>query len=149
MKIFFTKKQYEALIKLAYLGDWMANSCKTGNERDMEIEEVEQYIYSFAKDFGTENMLEHGERGTIYPTTAFEEKLDTYIDEYDDENFWDELIHTLATRDFVEHYGKDVVAAMEMSERFEKEEPFIQKYEDEFYENGIQKLRLSTNPGCG
>ncbi|MDP3110786.1 MAG: hypothetical protein Q8M71_01635 [Thermodesulfovibrionales bacterium] len=149
MKIFFTKKQYEALIKLAYLGDWMANSCKTGNERDLEIEKVEQYIYSFAKDFGMENLLDQSKRGMIFPTRAFEEKLDTYIDEYDDENFWDELIHSLAMRDFVEHYGKDVVAAMEMSERFEKEEPFIQKYEDEFYENGIQKLRLSTDPGCG
>jgi len=77
MKIFFTKKQYEALIKLVYLGDWMANSCKTGDERDMEIEKVEQYIYSFAKDFGMENLFDQSKRGMIYPTRAFEENLDT------------------------------------------------------------------------
>ena len=127
MKIFFTKKQYETLIKMAYLGSWLANACRTGDDGDMEIEEIEQYIYSFAKDFRLEDLLEQSESGSIYPTRAFEENLDTYIDEYNDENFWDELVHSLARRDFVEHYGKDVVSKMEMSELFEKEELFIQK----------------------
>lgn len=142
MKIFFTKKQYETLIEMAYLGSWLANACKTGDDRDMAIEEIEQYIFSFASDFGMEDLLERSESGSIYPTRTFEEDLGAYIDDYNDENFWDELLHRLARRDFIEHFGEDVVSDMEMSELFEKEEPFIQKYDDEFYENGIQNLRL-------
>jgi len=149
MKIFFSKKQYESLVKLVYLGDWMANSCRTGDDRDLEMEKVEQHIYSFAKDFGMENLFDQNERGSIYPTKDFEESLDKYIDEYNDENFWEDLVHNLARRDFVEHFGKDAVSAMEISERFEKEDPFIQKYEDELCENGIQKLRIVTDPEQG
>lgn len=144
MKIFFTKKQYEALMKMAYLGSWLANACKTGDDRDMEIENLEEYIFSFAKDFGMQEHVEQAEdeKGRIYPTGDFDEMMSEYIDDYNEENFWDELVHSLSRRDFLEHYGKESIEKMEMSERFAKEQPFIDKYEDEFYDNGVQNLRL-------
>lgn len=144
MKIFFTKKQYEALMKMAYLGSWLANACKTGDDRDMEIESIEEYIFSFAKDFGMEEHVEQNEdkKGKVYPTRDFEEMMSEYIDDYNEENFWDELVHSLSGRDFLEHYGKESIEKMEMSERFANEQTFIDKYEDEFYDNGVQNLRI-------
>lgn len=144
MKIFFTKKQYEALMKMAYLGSWLANACKTGADRDMEIENIEEYIFSFARDFGMEAHVDPDEKGKVYPTREFEEMMSEYIDDYNEENFWDELVHSLSGRDFLEQYGKETIEKMEMSERFSKEQPFIDKYEDEFYDNGVKNLRLKV-----
>ena len=79
----------------------------------------------------------------IYPTQDFVESLDDYIDEYNDENFWEDLAHNLAGRDFIEHFGKEAISGMEMAEQFERR--LIEKYEDEFYENGIQNLRIVSN----
>ncbi len=55
MKIELTQKQYEALLKIVYLGSWMASSTK--DEPEMEYEKIEQYILSFAKDFKMENFV--------------------------------------------------------------------------------------------
>jgi len=48
----------------------------------------------------------------------------------------------LARRDFIKEYGEDVIRKMDWKERMEKEHPFIEKYEKEFEENGIENLEL-------
>ena len=55
MKIELTQKQYEALLKIVYLGSWMASSTK--DEPEMEYENIEQRILSFAKKL---SRLKHG-----------------------------------------------------------------------------------------
>jgi len=145
MKIFFTKKQYETLVKLAYLGDWLANAHKAGDGVNAEFEKLEDYIYSFAGDFGIDELFKQGEDGITDPTREFEEMLDPYIDEYNDDNFWETLVNRLARRDFIEHYGQDTVSSMDLAELFEKEEPFLKKYDDEFYANGLKNLYIRND----
>jgi len=130
------------MMKMAYLGGWLANAFKAGDDRDMELEELEDYIFSFAGDFGMEELVEQAENGKVYPTQEYEEMMDEYIDAYNRETFWDDLVNDLARRDFIEHYGKEAIEKMEITELFEKEQPFIEKYENEFYDNGLQNLRL-------
>lgn len=142
MKIFFTKKQYETLVKLAYLGGWIANAHKAGDDVDTEFEKLENYIYSFAEDFGMGDLFRQGEDGITDPTREFEELLDPFIDEYNDENFWETLVNRLARRDLIERYGKEAISKMEIGELFEKEEPFEKKYDDEFYANGLKNLNI-------
>ena len=144
MTIEFTKKQYENLIKLIYLGNWMINAFRI-DEGVKKFEEVTDYIYSFAKDFGLEKYIEYDEKfNKFYPTREFEEDTDIehYMDEYDAETFWDELVHNLATRDFIGKYGEDAIRKMDFKERIEKEEPFIGKYEKEFEKHGIENLEI-------
>lgn len=145
MKIFFSKKQYETLLKLAYLGGWVANSHKAGDDVDTEFEQMEDYINSFAEDFGMGELFRQGEDGIIYPTIEFEEMLDPYIDEYNEENFWETLVNRLARRDFIAQYGEDTVSGMDFAELFEKEEPFLKKYDDEFYANGLKNLYIRND----
>ena len=45
MDIPFTKEQYHELLKIAYLGGWLANSRKTEDELN-DISRIEQHIYS-------------------------------------------------------------------------------------------------------
>lgn len=112
-----------------------------------KFEELEQYIFSFAKDFGFERFVEYDESGkNIFPSSEFEEdeELELYRNEYDDECFWDELIHRLARRDFIKTYGESSIKQMDWKERLQKEDPFVEKYADEFNRNGLEHLEIKS-----
>jgi len=148
MKIELTKEQYKNLIKLVYLGNWIVNSIRSGEEDDKRIEKYEniaQYIYSFSREEGLERYIEFDKQvNRFFPTREFEEDtdLERYRQEYDDEVFWQELIHRLAERDFIKEYGENTIKKMNWRERLEKEQPFIEKYGEEFEESGLMNLEI-------
>lgn len=146
-KIELTKEQFEALLKLVYLGNWLANANRDGSNENPHLEEyekIENYIFSFAEQFGLDEYVdeEEAEKGKFYPTRLFEEETDVQklIEEYDEETFWDELIDRLGDRDFFRHYSKDEIQKMTRDERFEKLYEFIDKWADEINEHGIERL---------
>ncbi len=53
----------------------------------------------------------------------------------------DGLIDRLADRDFSETYG-DSVKRMDQNERFERLSAFVDKYETEVEEHGVDRLRV-------
>jgi hypothetical protein len=149
MDISFTKEQYENLVKLIYLGEWMINGIRT-DDRIKKFEDLEQYIYSFYKDFGLEKYVEYDEKSKkFFPTNELEMESDVegYRLDYEDEVFWDELIDRLARRDFIRQYGEKVIKKMEWKERMEKEDPFIERYDDEFQKHGIERLEIKDDQG--
>jgi hypothetical protein len=144
IKIEFTKAQYEDLIKLVYLGNWMINAICT-DDIVKKYDNVEQHIYSFAKDVGLDRYIEFdSELNKFLPTTELEEdeEIEKYREEYDDEIFWDEVTDRLAKRDFIKKYGENAIKKMTWKERLEKEYPFIEKYEEEFEKYGIENLEI-------
>jgi len=145
MKINFTKKQFENLLKLVYLGEWMANAHRT-DDVIKKYQEIMFYIFSFAKDFGFEKYVddENVGDGKFYPTRLFEEDTDInkIHDEYDDNTFWDEIIDRLAKRDFVKKYGVDKIKKMSREERFNKICECEEKDADEVEKNGIDRLEI-------
>jgi hypothetical protein len=146
MKINFTKKQFETLLKIVYLGNWLANAIRGGQggpPRIKKFDELEKYIFSFAKDFGLEKYI-HIERDKIYPSIKLEEdeEIQGCIDDYNDENFWEDLVYKLARRDLLEKYGEETVRKMDFKERIEKEHPFLEKYYDEIGEHGLMRLKV-------
>ena len=99
MEIKFTKKQYEDLIKMVYLGNWMINSVRFDNIVK-KYDEIEQHIYSFAKDAGLDKYIEFNSKlNRFFPTIEFEddEEIDEYIEEYDNAYFWDDLVSSLSS----------------------------------------------------
>lgn len=143
MEITFTKGQYDKLIKLVYLGNWMINSIRSDDLVE-QYEDMEQYIF-FVKDAGLEKYIEYSpEHHKYFPTREFEEETDVekYREEYNDESFWQELVYRLARRDFIRKYGAKAVEKMDWEGRMEKEHPFIEKYADEFEKNGIENLEI-------
>ena len=95
MEIKFTKEQYENLIKLVYLGNWMVNAIRGGAENEVRVkkyDDMEKYVFSFAKDFGLDNFVEYDEEHKEYfATRELEEETDIaqYIQDYDENAFWD------------------------------------------------------------
>ncbi len=148
MKIDLIKEQYENLIKLVYLGNWMINSVRLEDGRIKKYDDIEQYIFSFAKNFGLERYVEFDQKyNQIFPTREFEEdqELEQYEEEYDNEVFWQELSNRLGSRDFLKRYGQETIKKMEQKERFLKEQEFIIQYEEEFEKHGIDRLGIVAN----
>lgn len=144
MKINFTKQQYELLLKIVYMGNGMINSVADESEEN-EFDDLEGYIYSFAKDFDLETYVEYDkEDKTYYPSQKLEEDeavLD-YIQRYDDNTFWDKLLFNLVRRDMDKAYGEDTVEKMSEEEYVAKEKSFFEKYEKEFAKNSLNNLTI-------
>lgn len=145
----FTNEQFENLLKMVYLGNWMANACRDGSKKDPNIEKyekIEDYIFSLAPKFGLEKYVDHEESDgdKYYPTRFFEEKTDinSLHEEYDKSTFWDELPDRLGDRDFCEKYTEKEIKEMSREERFIKRCECSEPYEDEVCERGIERLRI-------
>ena len=148
-KIELTKEQFLTLMKVVYLGNWMANANRTGGKDDpnvKEYEEISDYIFSLASRFDLEKYISHeAEDGDKYfLTNEFEEKTDVkrLHEDYDEETFWDELPERLGERDFYRMYSKEDWKKMTRDERFIKLQECIIKWEEEVDNNGIEKLEI-------
>jgi hypothetical protein len=142
---FHKKKQYETLLKAVYLGNWMVNSTDDEPEGN-QFNELEEYICSFAKDFGLKEYVVYDERDKVYyPSRMLEEdeEVDEYIECYDDYTFWDNLTSSLAGRDMVNEYGEEAIKKMSDMERFTQKQPFVERYDDEFAKNGLKNLVIA------
>ena len=84
MKIEMNQNQYKTLLTLMYCGEWVLNSHKTGNDRiSDETENLEQLIFSFAKEAGLEEWIEYDkEMKKYFPTADMEDEVHIHIDNY-------------------------------------------------------------------
>lgn len=147
MNLELSIEQYEALLKLVFMGDWIVGFSDYDNPEPGEnrMSEVAQYIYSHADAVGLGNLITHDQNSdTLTLTRDFEESsgLADMMEYYEEETFWEELIHRLAHKDFYRHYGDSAISSMAIEERIEKETPFVEKYANEFNENGIENLKI-------
>jgi hypothetical protein len=137
-----SEEQYKNLLKLVYLGEWVSQSY--AEEPSEEILDTVENIYKLSKDTDAENSVEYDkEIGRHFPTAEFEEEMLDYIDDYDDNVFWDELVDRMSEKELLDKFGEEKVEKMSFEDRIEEESSFIEKYENEFAENGIERLKIS------
>jgi hypothetical protein len=142
MELKLTAKQYETLMKLVYFGNWVINGYKK-EDKNLEADHLENYIYAKAGDFGLGNLVYYDEdQDGYYPTEATEEAWLADYDDFVNDVYWDELMHRLAERDLETRYGKDAVDAMSAEEREKLEQELLDKYYAEFNKNGMNNFIL-------
>jgi hypothetical protein len=75
MKIELTKEHYRTLLTHMYCGEWMLNSYKKNDDNiSKETDNLEQNIFSFAKDAGLERWIEYdSEMGKYFQTADMED----------------------------------------------------------------------------
>ena len=144
MDINFTQEQFKTLLKLIYMGHWMLTA--HDDKPDKVIDALTSHIYSFAKSSGVNTLVElDPDNGRFYGTRQFEELMSEYIDDYDNQTFWDELIERLANRDFLAKYGEEAIQKMSMEERFTNFQEFEDRYGEEFEDHGIERIAISDS----
>lgn len=138
MQIELSKEQYRELVKLIYLGNWMMNSFRNAEERITSVEEVEQYIYSLAKQFESEHLIQYNADYNFYDATIdMEAEMQQFIDAYDEDTFWAELADRLSMRDIARKVGPvSQLTEDQIDDKFALEE----KYYREFEKNGLRNV---------
>lgn len=148
MKINFTKKEYQTLIDALEIASWVLHSHKIEErEETKKYRDLEQKLYSYAKDFGMKHLIVYDKKLEKYfPTKDFEDQSPAmaFMEEYDNDTFWDELINRLALRDLILQEGEERFKEMPFEEHFTKEDPIRQKYQNEFESNGINNLNIDS-----
>ena len=103
MKINFTKSEYRILLDVIYMADWILHAHYTEDRNDTkEYSGLFQKLMSYAKDMGCEDLVDFDKQQKNYAESfLFEEESPApgYIEEFEDDSFWSELISRLARRD--------------------------------------------------
>lgn len=151
MKIDFTKREYRLLLELLYLGEWMIDAHETETRPEtVGYRELQQKLYKFAKELDAEDLIEYSrELGEYFPTNKLGEAahIRSFIEEYDNNSFWQELIHRLVDRDLQAQVGEDELRRMDFEEYLEKSIPIEETYSEEFTRYDLERVRVgSTRP---
>lgn len=146
MNVSINKNEYKTLLEMLEIANWVINAHRTDDEpRTKKFRDMEQKFFALAKDMGFADFFEYDSEMKAYiPTIIYDETIDVfdYIDEYDDDTFWDELCDRLAYRDLVRQKGEEAVEKMEPPDRFADMEQIRSVYFDEFLENGLERIIL-------
>ena len=144
MKINFTKKEYKVLLEMIALADWVLHATKVKEDpKTAGHRELEEKIYSYAKEMGYKHLIEYSKRlERHFPSRQFEENgpVRTFIEEYENDIFWEELIARLADRDLLREFGDDKPSAISGNEMMVRTMRFEEKYSDEFVANGLDNV---------
>lgn len=144
MKINLAKKDYETLLDVLYIADWVTRAHEEeGSRVSSRYKDLEQKILALAGEFGLDGAVEQNkETGQYYLTKQHLNASDVTekIESFENATFWEELLERLARRDFIRRYGEAAILKMPINERFEKEMEFFEKYDKEFGENGLENL---------
>ncbi|MEI6144890.1 MAG: hypothetical protein D0531_03510 [Methylococcales bacterium] len=104
MNINFTKEEYLLLLDIIYIADWIlhAHSIEGKRSETEDYSALFQKLMMHAKEMGCSELIEFSElRQEHVHSGDFEDEsaaLD-YLDEFEGQSFWDELISRLAMRD--------------------------------------------------
>ena len=147
MKINITKKEYRLLLDVFSIATWVMNSHKyEPSPKSIPYENLEQKFMAFAKDFGFKNLVEYDQKlETYYSTREYEEAESDmeFIDDFEEDSFWEKLGSNLAKRDLTNKIGLQQFENMEPFDRFQEVDRMAAKYHEEFEKNGIKNLIIS------
>ena len=148
MKINITKKEYEKLIELIDIGMWVITSHDLRDKpENAPYNELEEKIFSLAKEFACDDKIIYNkELNRHFQTQDFEMESAhrKFIDDYNENNFWEEVIERLAQRDSVNEVGEENYFSMEFLERmsiFGKHEEY---WANEFGSFGLERLMVQS-----
>ena len=147
MEINITKREYRDLLDILYIADWVLNAHKSSDDPETaRYGKLEQKFYSRAKEMGFDNLIEYApELERYFPTKEFEETITIagFIDEFENDTFWVELIYRLADRDLARQEGGiENVIKLSTIERIEKSTRLEGYYATEFEANGLGNLKI-------
>ena len=80
MNVKLTRDQFEKLIHLAYMGNWVVNGYRSEDPKE-EYDEAAGVVYAHALEAGLESLIEFDEtEGQYFPSAKLEEELADLID---------------------------------------------------------------------
>jgi hypothetical protein len=145
MEIDFSKEEYRTFLDILEIANWVLFALRTDEPEELKIyADFEQKIYSYARAFGFTNLIMYDEEfGKYFPTNEHDMNSPArpFIDEFENETFWDELTERMAQRDMKRELGEKLIK-MTREEKFKLYHDFEKKYSKEFKKHGIERLKI-------
>ena len=145
MKINFTKSEYRILLDVIYMADWILHAHDTEDRSDTkEYSDLFQKLMSYAKDMGCEDLVDFDKQQKNYAESfLFEEESPApgYIEEFEDDSFWSELISRLARRDALIEFKVDNPDNVDTETRYTAIFKAEEKWSKEFEAFGLDRIR--------
>ena len=148
MKIHFTKKEFQSLLDMIAVADWVAHAHAVKEEEfNKDYEALREKIYSCAKEMGCEDRIEYSNESNGHQESIkYQESVQSrLIEPYEDAILWDDLSYLLAERDVVHTVGAEKFNKIEPIRRISLVEEAQEKYLDEFENQGIERLVIDES----
>ncbi|VAX27959.1 hypothetical protein MNBD_NITROSPIRAE01-1497 [hydrothermal vent metagenome] len=145
MKINFTKKEYRHLLDMLDISEWIMTAFETEPSKAIKkYDALHQKILAFSKTMDCEDIIKQDKTlGAYYPTYEYEESEHRqYIENYDEDTFWETLSRRLSHKDLLAQIGEKEYEALDTEERFLKLGELESIYEAEFEKNGVKNLKI-------
>jgi hypothetical protein len=140
MELNLTPDEYRKIIELVYLGEWMINS---QHDPEFEDEDSSRILQKLLAGYRSEDVSQDEETHEYYMSSEWTDQLlDTYIADYDDHVFWDELTERLAARDLARSRGVSLEEINRDDDLLELR-PLEENYRNELEDRGIERLNIS------
>jgi len=150
MKINFTKKEYQTLVEMLLIADWIIHSHEEQPRKETEpYSALRKKVLSYFKEMGMgEDLRYDPEADEYFETAAYEERAPhmQFVDAHDEQMFWSQLANKLAERDFAEEVRTRGEVALSDVDRFVQVSEITDAYEQEFAEHGLDNVRVVSDP---
>jgi hypothetical protein len=142
-----TPEQFKVLLRMVYIANTVANGHRDADFMT-EYDELEQYVFSRAKDAGFPAATWRHELGGEehhHPSRVFEAdpEVNTVMDAYDEHIMFERLAERLALRDMEQKYGLNVKEKMPEKDYDELLGERADAYEKFFADNGDSVLLVN------
>jgi hypothetical protein len=146
MTINFTRKEYQALVEMLLVADWVINA-----EEAEETEAREPYralrkkVLSHVKAMGMGQDFQYDPgQDEYFETAEYEARAPhlRFVDEHDEATFWSKLADKLAARDVAAELGGRGEGAISEEQWLARLFEITERYENELEEHGLANLRL-------
>ena len=149
MHLELTPEEFERLLKLAYLGEAVANDWTPADRHEPQQLGMTDVLYDLcarAKDTPAAGYVVQDEKsGEWMPSQALDQEMDEIISRYDNEVFWDELIARMTRRDLLAEYGQQSIETMSDVYKKQAEQPLNEYYSREVREHGLDRLLVNDD----
>ncbi len=147
MTLNFTKAELLQLLTLASIGDWVKHAQFEGNPKDNEAANQDQKVMQklMAATFKAKfpGLVEYDIKSKEYfETTQLEDMFMPHVDEFNENEFWDQLSHRMAQRDMFLKYGDEALQSMENTERVVETMEIADSYSQIFDQDGLINLKI-------
>lgn len=124
------------------LANRIEDSTKFELDQNKDFREVEQRVFSLAKEMEACDLVGDDKKSqTYYPTSKLEKEVERILNHYDECVFWEKLSSRLTRRDMLQKFGPvEKKSEDQLNQAFEVEE----KYRMEFTKKWIGESNFAT-----
>lgn len=143
LQLSISREQYEALVQLLYLGDWVLHAHEVPDTRESgPHQEVMRSILSHAGELGARKLVDDTD-GEPAPSRFLEDQMHPHIQAYDTQTMWEELIMALGERDAGRSLGPEALNGMPATQRVEALLKHEETWANEFEQHGLERIHIA------